>query len=293
MTRKSTFRPRGLVAFIVFGGFSVMTVTGLVLFITPPGRVAYWTEWALLGLEKTDWAAVHIVFSLLFVLAGLIHLFFNWKPFKHYLLDKFAGYLSLRAESVIGAAAVGVILVGTLFAWPPFSWIINLNETMKDSWAAAGWAEPPFGHAEDVSLKVLGMRTGMEPRAMLDALRDAGYRVDDPAQRVQDIATANSVTPALLWAAITERVQPAAPEPVTANITAEEVELKYSGTGLGQKTLDEVAETTGVPLETMLIRLQAAGIDAAPGDKMKAVAKAHDDMPPIDVLKVMLDAKSQ
>ena len=133
MTRKSKFRPRGLVAFIVFGGFAVMTVTGLVLFITPPGRVAYWTDWALLGLEKTDWAAVHIVFSLLFVLAGAIHLFFNWKPFKHYLLDKFADHLKLRAESMIGLAAVAIILVGTLFAWPPFSWIINLNETLKDS----------------------------------------------------------------------------------------------------------------------------------------------------------------
>ena len=198
MTRKRNLRPRGLVAFIVFGGFAVMTITGLVLFVTPPGRVAYWTNWAMLGLEKTDWAAVHIVFSLLFVLAGLIHLFFNWKPFKHYLLNKLAGRLQLRAEGIIGATAVGVILVGTLLAWPPFSWIINLNETLKDSWAAAGWAEPPFGHAEDVILKVLGMRTGMEPRAMLEALRDAGFRVDGPGQKVEDIATANGVTPALL-----------------------------------------------------------------------------------------------
>lgn len=290
MTRKSKFRPRGLVAFIVFGGFAVMTVTGLVLFVTPPGRVAYWTDWALLGLEKAEWAAVHIVFSLLFVLAGLIHLFFNWKPFKHYLLDKLGGRLNLRAESVIGTAAIGVILVGTLFAWPPFSWIINLNETLKDSWAAAGWAEPPFGHAEEVSLKVLGMRTGREPQAMLEALRDAGYRADDPGQRVQDIAIANGVTPALLWAAITERVRPATPEPATGGITAEEVELRYAGTGLGQKTIAEIAETTGVPLETVLARLQAAGIDAASGDKMKAVAKAHDDMPPIDLLKMMLGA---
>jgi len=293
MTRKSSFRPRGLVAFIVSGGFAVMTVTGLILFVTPPGRVAYWTDWALLGLEKADWAAVHIVFSLLFVLAGVIHLFFNWKPFKHYLLNKLAGHLRLRAEGIIGAAAVGVVLVGTLFAWPPFSWIINLNETLKDSWAAAGWAEPPFGHAEEVSLKVLGMRTGREPRAMLEALQDAGYRVDNPGQRVQDIARANGVTPALLWAAITERVQPATPEPATAGITAEEVELRYAGTGLGQKTVAEIAETTGIPLETVLARLGAAGIDAVPGDKMKAVAKAHDDMPPIDVLKVMLDAKPQ
>jgi hypothetical protein len=290
MTRKSSFRPRGLVAFIVFGGFAVMTVTGLILFITPPGRVAYWTNWALLGLEKSEWNAVHIVFSFLFVLAGLLHLFFNWKPFKHYLVNKFAGHLRLRAESMIGTAAVAVILVGTLLSWPPFSWIINLNETLKDSWAQAGWAEPPFGHAEDVSLKVLGVRTAREPRAMLEALRDAGYEVDSPGQRVQDIAIANGVTPALLWAAITERVQPATPEPVTGGITAEEVELRYAGTGLGQKTVAEIAETTGVPLETMLARLRDAGIEATPDDKMKAVARDHDDMPPIDLLKLMLAA---
>lgn len=96
MSYKRSFRPRGLVAFVVFGGFVVMTGTGLILFMTPPGRVAHWTDWALLGLEKTDWAAVHIVFSLLFVLVGLIHLVFNWKPFKNYLVNKFAGHLRLR-----------------------------------------------------------------------------------------------------------------------------------------------------------------------------------------------------
>ena len=293
MARKSSFRPRGLVAFVVFGGFAVMTITGLVLFITPPGRVAYWTDWALLGLEKTGWTEVHIVFSLLFVLAGVIHLFFNWKPFKHYLLDKIAGHMNPRAESMIGTAAVGIILVGTLFGAPPFSWIISLNEELKESWSAAGWAEPPFGHAEDVSLKVLALRTAREPRAMLEALRDAGYRVDGPGQRFEDIADANGVTPALLWAAITERVPAAEMEPATDGMTAEEVELKYAGSGLGQKTLTEIAETTGVPLEIALARLQAAGIAAAPDHKMKAVATAHDDMPPIDLMKVILDARPE
>jgi len=291
MTRSKKFRPRGLVAFAVVGAFAALTVTGLVLFIMPPGRVAYWTHWALLDLEKADWTAVHIVFSLLFVLAGLIHLVFNWKPFKNYLVSKLAGQFRPRAEGLIAGAAVGVILAGTLLSWPPFSWVIHLNETLKDSWSAAGWAEPPFGHAEAVSLKVLGMRTGMEPRAMVDALRDAGYRVENPGQKVEDIALANGVSPALLWAAITARVQPATPEPATAGITAEEVELRYAGTGLGQKSLAEVAETTGVPLETLLVRLRGAGIEGAPDDKMKAVAEAHDDIAPIDLLKVMLDAR--
>jgi len=30
-----------------------------------------------------------------------------------------------------------------------------------------------------------------------------------------------------------------------------------------------------------------------PGEKIKAVAKAHEDMAPIDLLKVMLDARPQ
>lgn len=290
MPRKSAFRPRGLVAFAVFGGFSVMTVTGLILFVMPPGRVAYWTNWALLGLEKADWTAVHVVFSLLFVLAGLIHLVFNWKPFKHYLLSKLPDHLHFRAEATIATAAVGVVLVGTLLAWPPFSWLVDLNESLKNSWAEAGWAEPPFGHAEEVSLKVLGLRMGMEPRAMLDALRDAGYRVDQPGQKVRDIAEANGVSPAVLWAAVTDRVQPAELEPAPTGITAEEVELRYAGTGLGQKTIAEIAEMTGVPLDTVMGRLGDAGVEAGPGDRMKAVAAAYDDMPPIDLLKVMLGA---
>jgi hypothetical protein len=290
MSRKSAFRPRGLIAFTVFGGFAVMTVTGLILFVTPPGRVAYWTDWALLGLEKEGWTAVHIVFSLLFVAVGLTHLVFNWKPFKHYLVNKLGDHLRLRAEAAVATGAVAVILVGTLFGAPPFSWIVDLNQSLKGAWAAAGWAEPPFGHAEEVSLKVLGMRMGMEPRAMMEALRDAGYRVEQPGQKVKHIAEANGVSPALLWAAVTERVQPAAPEPAHAGITAEEVELRYAGTGLGQKTIAEIAGTTGVPLDTVLARLAGAGIAAAPDDKMKAVAAAHDDMAPIELLKLMLAA---
>lgn len=290
MTHNRAFRPRGLVAFAVFGGFSVMTVTGLILFITPPGRIAYWTNWALFGLEKEGWTAVHIVFSLLFVLAGLTHLFFNWKPFKHYLVAKLAGHMRFRAEAAVAAAAVGVVLAGTLLAWPPISWITDLNESLKGAWAEAGWAEPPFGHAEDVSLKVLGIRTGLEPRAMLEALRDAGYTVEQPGQKVAHIAEANDVSPALLWAAITARVQPAAPEPAAAGITAEEVELRYAGMGLGQKTMAEIAELTGVPLETALARLSDAGIGVAPGDRMKAAAETHGDMAPIDMLKLMLAA---
>ena len=43
---------RSLIAFLVTWAFAVLTVTGIVLYIVPQGRIAYWTHWSLAGLDK-------------------------------------------------------------------------------------------------------------------------------------------------------------------------------------------------------------------------------------------------
>ena len=45
-----------------------MLVTSIILFITPQGRVAYWADWRLMGLTKTDWGNIHIVVGFLFLI---------------------------------------------------------------------------------------------------------------------------------------------------------------------------------------------------------------------------------
>jgi hypothetical protein len=65
--------------------FLLLLVTGVVLFIVPQGRVAYWSEWRLWGLGKESWAAVHVLTSLLFLFAGITHLALNLKPLLSYL----------------------------------------------------------------------------------------------------------------------------------------------------------------------------------------------------------------
>jgi len=35
--------------------FIIMSLTGLVLYITPPGWIANWTTWILIGLDKEEW----------------------------------------------------------------------------------------------------------------------------------------------------------------------------------------------------------------------------------------------
>ncbi len=53
----------------------VMTYTGIMLFIAPPGRVANWANWKLFALSKEDYAQIHSTFMVLFIVMTLLHIF--------------------------------------------------------------------------------------------------------------------------------------------------------------------------------------------------------------------------
>lgn len=58
--------------------FMLMVLTSVILYIVPQGRVAYWADWRLWGMSKTDWGNIHINLGLLFLLAGFLHIYYNF-----------------------------------------------------------------------------------------------------------------------------------------------------------------------------------------------------------------------
>ena len=46
------FNFRALTSLTLLWMFLALLVSGVVLYIAPPGRIAHWTDWALLGLTK-------------------------------------------------------------------------------------------------------------------------------------------------------------------------------------------------------------------------------------------------
>jgi hypothetical protein len=44
----------------MFVSFILVGITSIILYIVPHGRVAYWADWHLLGLTKTEWGNLHI-----------------------------------------------------------------------------------------------------------------------------------------------------------------------------------------------------------------------------------------
>lgn len=76
---KQRWHGRGLTSLLTLAGFIIMGVTGLVLYFVPQGRIAYWTHWTFLGLDKTQWGDIHILSSVLFVAVGIVHTVNNWR----------------------------------------------------------------------------------------------------------------------------------------------------------------------------------------------------------------------
>ncbi len=52
-------------------------ITSVVLYILPSGRVAYWSNYQLFGLSKTEWGNIHITVGTLFVVMGAILRYLN------------------------------------------------------------------------------------------------------------------------------------------------------------------------------------------------------------------------
>jgi uncharacterized membrane protein len=284
--RAKAVNVRALMAFIVTWAFAVAIITGTILYVVPQGRVAYWTDWHLIGLAKDGWSNIHIVFGAIFIVSGIWHLYFNWKPFKKYLSERSAGHLHVKREVVIATAGTVLVVVAAIAVVPPVSWLFDLNQTVKQSWVTSPDLEPPYGHAEESSLRALARRTGIDLDPALAKLAADGLAVTGPTDNLKNIARRNDTTPMAVFARI--KAFQKAPEAVPgAAYTAEAVEEQFEGTGVGRKTLAEIIEITGVDPETAVRRLAGMDITAGADETLRQIADRHD-LAPIQVLQTVL-----
>ena len=79
---------RRIISLTIFLSFIMMAYTGIMLFLCPQGRVAYWTGWRLFGLSKEQYGELHTTFMIVFLVGGIWHITLNWRPIKGYLKNR-------------------------------------------------------------------------------------------------------------------------------------------------------------------------------------------------------------
>lgn len=277
------FNTRSFVTLMTFGSFLLMAITGIVLYLVPQGRVAYWVDWKLLNLTKTDWGNIHIIAGLVFGLAGLFHLYNNWRVFMNYLTRKVSSSFKYKKELSLASVLTLFLLAGSIYPVPPLNYILDFSEYLKQEWVTSKEYEPPFGHAEDVSLKVLANKTEIELAPAVAALKAHGIFFISDGEKVKDIAKANNTTPMDMFVIMKQFQRKSA----VISYNPELVEEKFAGTGIGWKQLGDALEETGIDPVTAQIRLASNNLQVQPDEIIKdAASRYHRD--PLDLMKVIL-----
>ncbi len=255
---------RKIISLTALLSFSLLFLTGIVLYILPHGRIAYWNNWHLWGLTKDQWSALHINLGAFFVLSICFHVYLNLNAIINYLKGKTKNLLTFSRELCIALVLVAAISIGTIVQIPPFSSLVNLSELIKTE-VSKSYSEPPYGHAELSSLEVLCRRLHIDSNIALYRLKSAGLAVKDSGQRIKEIALANRLNPAHIFNIIVS------PGP---NVTNQLPDNPYPG--LGRLALIEFCEKYGLKLKVIAQGLVEKHISFDNGMTLKQIAKKNN-----------------
>lgn len=267
---KKKFFWKSFVSFSLVWSFIIILISGIVLYIAPPGRVSNWTNWMLFGFSKAGWQAIHTIFSLTFVCLSVFHLIvFNWKVFWFYLLTKTSNGLNKQKELLVSLALIIVVFSGTYFNVQPFKAVMDFGEWTTESWEIKE-DQAPIPHAELLTIKELSQKyVKISADSILLLIRQKGLKADSAGQTIAKISEQNNLTPAKLYSMIT----------ASGKASNLETVHKPQKQGLGRKTLREIASERGIDVNLLIEVLRNSKIHASPDDKLKDVAESAGKTP--------------
>jgi len=272
MSASTKFHWKVFVSFYVVFSFLALAVSGIVLYVAPPGRIANWSVWQMLLLSKAQWQAVHTIVALAFLVAAGFHIYFNWKVLVAYVKSKLQAGIRMKRELAAASLTGALILAVSISGVPPFGTVMDVGEEIKNSWSTAS-SEPPVPHAELMTVAKLSETVKIPTEKALANLDRQGIRVAQPTMTVQQIADENRLTPQQVY----QKIQS---EDAKPKVTLAE------GGGWGRMNVQQVCDRYNVPVDAGVARLQAAGIEASGTTMIRELATSRGKTP-IDIAKII------
>lgn len=265
----------------------LLLVNSVILYIVPEGRVAYWADWHMVGLTKSEWGDQHVTVGVLFLVASCLHMYFNWPVITAYMKNKAREIKVFTGSFNVALLVTLLVAVGTYFEVPPMSTIVHFGGVIKDG-GAKKYGEPPYGHAELSSLKLFAKKEGLDAEKAVELLQGAGLKVESSKETLKVIAANNRLTPQQVYEIIKPAqlaVQAATGEAVTgqpAEGAAPAAAVSFPDhprPGFGKKSLDEVAAELGLDVALIVNGLQGMGVDCSGTSIVKEVGEASGKEP--------------
>ena len=260
--KKKIFKLRSFTSFSLVFSTIIMSFSGFILYVAPAGRIANWGDWKLLLFTKAEWQALHTIFSYMFFILFIIHLFFvNWRAFLTYFRSKVRAGLNRKWELLTATVITALFFVGTLKSWTPFGPVMSFGEKVKDSWEQS-YSSPPVAHMETFTMgRLMRSFPSAAPDEIIAVLTDSGIIVTDTSITVSNIADYNDVTPERIYEILSNRFS----ESLV-------IDTSLAPSGVGRMTLEAVAGHLNVEVSALTSIITGKGVTASPTATMKSVA---------------------
>ncbi len=275
--KKEKINWRAFVAIYMGLSFIAMLITGIMLYIAPVGRIAFWTNWKFLGLTKKEWESLHILFSFIWIVFAVYHIVFNWDALINYIRTKFNKTKKIRTEFVYAFLLILLVFLGTYYKIPPFSTVINLSDYVTESWESKE-TEPPVPHAERLTLNEFAKIVKIDEKTIYKTLKKNGLEIPSSQVTVQKLAEINNTTPDKIYRLLE----------VNKALSSDKIgNSKYGpGSGLGRKLLSEIFKENNIEWNDGIKILGEKGIQVKEDEKIKTIAE-ENGISPIKIIKAL------
>jgi len=265
---KQKFHTRSFISFALFVVIFWLLITGTVLYISPPGRVAHWQQWTFFGFDKDQWQAQHTIFSYVFIILAIFHIFsLNWKNLWSYVKIKSKSGLRKKQEFLAAIFLSTIVFVLTDLNVPPFSSFYDFGERVGFSWEEKA-RKAPMPHTENMSLADVSTKfLNIEPEEVVQTLLAQGFIVGSQNDKLKEIALENGTSPSQIYSIISP-------------------ETKKSGKGYGRMTIMEVAVDLHIEASEIIEILKTNNIEATKNETIKDIAE-KSGLHPSEIMKML------
>ncbi|AHJ11673.1 DUF4405 domain-containing protein [Sulfurospirillum multivorans] len=261
---------RRFISLSISFSFLIMSYTGIILFLSPKGRVANWTNWELLGLDKTQYTHLHVTFMVLFLLGMFFHIYLNWGSLLNYLKNRAKSFSLFTKEFLFALGLNLLFIVGTLYYWAPFEQFLDFQEEVKASWEEKV-DQAPYGHAELSTLEEFSQKTGRNVSVIVSQLNASKLKGVNLTKTIAQIAQENGKSPAQIFDMINAK-------PKMSTLS--------EGGGYGKVTLKNASMQHTFALEKALELIREKGFNATEDSTLKEIADALH-VKPIELLELL------
>lgn len=296
---------RGFVSLLIAFSFIFAFISGVILYFTPQGRIAYWINWKFFGLTKTDWTNMHIIFCIVFMITAFFHIYYNWNALINYIYSKVKKAMNLKKELAAVSLLILLSFIGSLKPFPPFNLLLDLSDYLKSSWIKSHDYEPPYGHAELLSLEEFSKRRNIDLQQAILVLNEKNIKIASTKESLGVIAKNNEISPKQVYEILkplegkastveiktveTKAKEKVDKERTSQKWTRDEIIKEFEGKGLGRKTIKQICEENRVDVQKAMKKLKNKGINANEKDSLRTIAEKNNASPIELLIEIFID----